>query len=106
MFKTSICAHAKIVPLTDKRGERIEQLPKKFEVIVDLLTCEDDISLYCGRVFQPYWISSRPQKFELSSVQYCRCMDTRKRLGNHDKEVKSQFDRNQKLTGILRQNTR
>jgi len=35
-----------------------------------------------------------------------RCMDTRKRLGNHDREVKSQFDRNQKLTGILRQNTR
>jgi hypothetical protein len=33
-------------------------------------------------------------------------MDTRKRLGNHDAAVKSQFDRNQKLTGILRQNTR
>ena len=33
-------------------------------------------------------------------------MDTRKRLGNHDKEVKSQFDKNQKLTGTLRQNTR
>jgi len=35
-----------------------------------------------------------------------RCMDTRKRLGNHDREVGGQFDRNQKLTGILRQNTR
>ena len=33
-------------------------------------------------------------------------MDTRKRLSNHDREVKSQFDNNQKLTGILRQNTR
>merc|ERR1719187_2614307 len=35
-----------------------------------------------------------------------RCMDTRKRLSNHDTEVSSQYDRNQKLTGILRQNTR
>lgn len=35
-----------------------------------------------------------------------RCMDTRKRLSNHDSEVSSQYDRNQKLTGILRQNTR
>merc|ERR1712128_355755 len=35
-----------------------------------------------------------------------RCMDTRKRLSNHDSEVSSQYDRNQKLTGILMQNTR
>ena len=39
-------------------------------------------------------------------MRVVRCMDTRKRLGNHDAAVKSQFDRNQKLTGILRQNTR
>merc|ERR1711963_502189 len=35
-----------------------------------------------------------------------RCMDTRKRLGCHDTEVASGYDKNQKLTGILRQNTR
>jgi len=35
-----------------------------------------------------------------------RCMDTRKRLTSHDSEVSGQTDRNQKLTGILRQNTR
>jgi len=35
-----------------------------------------------------------------------RCMDTRKRLSSHDSEVAGQTDRNQKLTGILRQNTR
>jgi len=35
-----------------------------------------------------------------------RCMDTRKRLGCHDSEINSGYDRNQKLTGILRQNTR
>jgi len=35
-----------------------------------------------------------------------RCMDTRKRLTSHDSEVTGQTDRNQKLTGILRQNTR
>lgn len=35
-----------------------------------------------------------------------RCMDTRKRLGCHDMEISSGHDRNQKLTGILRQNTR
>ena len=39
-------------------------------------------------------------------LNFIRCMDTRKRLGNHDTEVGGQFDRNQKLTGILRQNTR
>ena len=33
-------------------------------------------------------------------------MDTRKRLSSHDSEVGGQYDRNQKLTGILRQNTR
>ena len=35
-----------------------------------------------------------------------RCMDTRKRLGCHDTEISSGYDKNQKLTGILRQNTR
>ena len=33
-------------------------------------------------------------------------MDTRKRLGCHDSEISSGYDKNQKLTGILRQNTR
>jgi len=32
-----------------------------------------------------------------------RCMDTRKRLGCHDTEISSGYDKNQKLTGILRQ---
>merc|ERR1712226_899570 len=35
-----------------------------------------------------------------------RCMDTRKRLGCHDNEISAGFDKTQKLTGILRQNTR
>jgi len=35
-----------------------------------------------------------------------RCMDTRKRLGCHDNEISAGYDKTQKLTGILRQNTR
>jgi len=35
-----------------------------------------------------------------------RCMDTRKRLGCHDNEITAGYDKTQKLTGILRQNTR
>ena len=33
-------------------------------------------------------------------------MDTRKRLGCHDNEISAGYDKTQKLTGILRQNTR
>merc|ERR1712172_21814 len=35
-----------------------------------------------------------------------RCMDTRKRLTSHDSEITAGYDKTQKLTGILRQNTR
>ena len=35
-----------------------------------------------------------------------RCMDTRKRLGCHENEISAGYDKTQKLTGILRQNTR
>jgi tektin-2 len=35
-----------------------------------------------------------------------QCVDIRKKLVNHDAGINKGFDRNQKLTGILRQNTR
>jgi len=35
-----------------------------------------------------------------------RCVDARQRLGNHDHAVKSQTDRNVRLTGALRKTQR
>merc|ERR1711936_526559 len=43
---------------------------------------------------------------QLALALHSRCMDTRKRLGCHDNEISAGYDKTQKLTGILRQNTR